>query len=75
MKRRKQKKYVEKNCNTDRYMRSSIPYMLKLLNKRDNDMKSFVKSLSYYTNDTYLNPTSRVNDSSLNEILTNQKKK
>ena len=41
MKQRKRRKYFETQANTERYKRSSIPYMQKLLNKEDRDLKDF----------------------------------
>ena len=42
MKQRKRRKYFETQANTERYKRSSIPYMQKLLNKEDRDLKNFL---------------------------------
>ena len=38
MKQRKSKKFLENHANTDRYFKSSIPYMQSLLNK-DNQLQ------------------------------------
>ena len=42
MKQRKRRQYFETQANTERYKRSSIPYMQKLLNKEDRDLKNFL---------------------------------
>ena len=42
MKQRKGRKYVQNYANTERYRKSSIPYMQRLLNE-DN----MIKSISY----------------------------
>ena len=46
MKQRKEKKFYEKHANTERYMKSSIPYMQKLLNKEDVIFKKFSSNIS-----------------------------
>ena len=38
MKQRRSKKFLENHANTDRYFKSSIPYMQSLLNK-DNQLQ------------------------------------
>ena len=43
MKQRKGRKYVQNYANTERYRKSSIPYMQRLLNEEDN----MIKSISY----------------------------
>ena len=47
MKQRKRRQYFETQANTERYKRSSIPYMQKLLNKEDRDLKNFLSSLCF----------------------------
>ena len=39
MKMRNQKKFLEKHANTDRYRKSSIPYMQRILNQEHNIVK------------------------------------
>ena len=46
MKQRREKKFYEKHANTERYMKSSIPYMQKLLNKEDVIFKKFSSNIS-----------------------------
>ena len=46
MKQRIEKKFYGKHANTDRYMKSSIPYMQKLLNKEDIIFKTFSSNIS-----------------------------
>ena len=43
MKQRKEKKFYEKHAHTDRYKKSSIPFMQKLLNKEDRYYKKLFK--------------------------------
>ena len=42
MRMRKKKKFLEKHANTDRYKKSSILYMHRLLNHEDNIFKTFL---------------------------------
>ena len=42
MRMRKKKKFLEKHANTDRYKKSSILYMQRLLNQEDNIFKTFL---------------------------------
>ena len=42
MKQRKRRQYFETQANTERYKRSSIPYMQKLLDNEDRDLKNFL---------------------------------
>ena len=44
--KRKARKFVENRANTDRYLKSSIPYMQSLLNKEDKIFKDFYASES-----------------------------
>ena len=45
MKMSNQKKFLEKHANTDRYRKSSIPYMQRILNQEHNIVKTlFSKS-------------------------------
>ena len=44
MKMRNQKKFLEKHANTDRYRKSSIPYMQRILNQEHNIVKTLSKS-------------------------------
>ena len=52
MKQRKGRKYVQNYANTERYRKSSIPYMQRLLNE-DN----MIKSISY-ASELWLDPDS-----------------
>ena len=63
MKTRKSEKYFVKNINTERYRRSSIPAMQRMLNKEDLKMRSLVKSIDGNSNFVtreycFLNPIS-----------------
>ena len=63
MKTRKSEKYFVKNINTERYRRSSIPAMQRMLNKEDLKMRSLVKSIDSNSNFVtreycFLNPIS-----------------
>ena len=42
MKMRNQKKFLEKHANTDRYRKSSIPYMQRILNQEHNIVKTLL---------------------------------
>ena len=44
--KRKARKFVENRANTDRYLKSSIPYMQSLLNKEDKIFEDFYASES-----------------------------
>ena len=46
MKKRRPRKFFENPANTDRYLKSSIPYMQSLLNKEDVMLKDFYASES-----------------------------
>ena len=46
MKKRRPRKLLENPANTDRYLKSSIPYMQSLLNKEDVMLKDFYASES-----------------------------
>ena len=45
MKKRNQNRFIVDNAKTERYMRSSIPAMQRLLNKHENDFKKALKNL------------------------------
>ena len=55
MERRNKRKFIENNANTERYKKSSIPSMQKLLNKYEKDVKGILKSLEPVSNDLYRN--------------------
>ena len=40
--KRRGKKFVENYANTERYFKSTIPYMQKLLNKEDSKLKNLL---------------------------------
>ena len=42
MKMSNQKKFLEKHANTDRYRKSSIPYMQRILNQEHNIVKTLL---------------------------------
>ena len=42
MKMRKQRKFLENYAKTDRYRKSAIPYMQRLLNQEDDIVKTFL---------------------------------
>ena len=43
MKKRNQNRFIVNNAKTERYMRSSIPAIQRLLNKHENDFKKALK--------------------------------
>ena len=49
MNQRKFRKFFVNNSKTERYKKSSVPYMQRLLNKEDRVFKSFVS----HSNDRY----------------------
>ena len=51
MKIRNQQKFIINSANTERYKRSSVPAMQKLLNDYDKSFKSICKSLYPVTNE------------------------
>ena len=51
MKIRNQQKFIINSANTERYKRSSVPAMHKLLNDYDKSFKSISKSLYPVTNE------------------------
>ena len=55
MERRNKRKFIENNASTERYKKSSIPSMQKLLNKYEKDVKGILKSLESVYNDLYRN--------------------
>ena len=50
MNQRKFRKFFVNNSKTERYKKSSVPYMQRLLNKEDRVFKSFVShsNVRYY---------------------------
>ena len=50
MKQRKSKKFLENHANTDRYFKSSIPYMQSLLNKDNQLQKEFLINVNVNDN-------------------------
>ena len=39
MKLRKEEVFITEHANTERFLKSSIPYMQRLMNKQDDDVK------------------------------------
>ena len=50
MKQRKSEKFLENHANTDRYFKSSIPYMQSLLNKDNQLQKDLLNSVNVNDN-------------------------
>ena len=44
MKMRKQRKFLENHAKSDRYRKSAIPYMQRLLNQEDDIVKTFLST-------------------------------
>ena len=59
MKTRNKKKYVVNYAQTERYQKSSIPSMQRLLNRNESSMNKILKSLVSCTNDLGLRRLSR----------------
>ena len=59
MKKRNQKKYVENYAQTERYKKSSIPSMQRLLNRYERSLNSIIKNVASCTNDLGLKRLSR----------------
>ena len=53
MDRRNKRKYIENNASTERYKKSAIPSMQRLLNKYQRDVNGILKSLLPVSNDLY----------------------
>ena len=53
MDRRNKRKYIENNASTERYKKSAIPSMQRLLNKYQRDVNGILKSLLLVSNDLY----------------------
>ena len=53
MNQRKFRKFFVNNSKTERYKKSSVPYMQRLLNKEDRVFKSFVShsNVRYYASE------------------------
>ena len=66
MEKRNQDKFVVNKAKTERYKRSTIPSMQRLLNKFERNVQSAFKSLSYCTNEFYPRGPSLRNFNSLN---------
>ena len=54
MKQRKGRKFLQKHTNTERYIKSSIPYMQRLLNLENNKLKNFESSVYDCPSELYL---------------------
>ena len=54
MKQRKGRKFLQKHANTERYIKSSIPYMQRLLNLENNKLKNFESSVYDCPSELYL---------------------
>ena len=59
MKKRNQKKYVENYAQTERYKKSSIPSMQRLLNRYERNLNSIIENVASCTNDLGLKRLSR----------------
>ena len=53
MDRRNKRKYIENNASTERYKKSAIPSMQRLLNKYQRDVNGILKSLLPVSNNLY----------------------
>ena len=53
MKKRSQDKFIVNKAKTDRYMKSSIPSMQRLLNNYERKMTSALNCLDIVSNDLY----------------------
>ena len=58
MKKRKFEKYLINNINTERYKRSAVPYMKKMLNEEEVKLKKALKNLSVTREHCYVNSIS-----------------
>ena len=58
MKKRKFEKYLINNINTERYKRSAVPYMKKMLNEEELKLKKALKNLSVTREHCYVNSIS-----------------
>ena len=54
MKQRKGRKFLQKHANTERYFKSSIPYMQRLLNVETNKMRNFDSNVYDCPSESYL---------------------
>ena len=54
MKQRKGRKFLQKHANTERYIKSSTPYMQRLLNLENNKLKNFESNVYDCPSELYL---------------------
>ena len=59
MMKRNSEKYLIKNMNTERYKKSAIPAMRRMLNNEEIKMKKFANNVDFVTREScFFNPIS-----------------
>ena len=71
MSKRKGRKFFQVKANTERYMKSSIPYMQKLLNEEDESINKLLSqsdsnSKIFYASELCLQPADSITIDNLN---------